>query len=107
MPKSAVCETCEKVNLYHTIIIVYDSFSVHLFSFCIFRLFLTRSRSFFLTCFQRFKTSSFQTRDRDRFLAGYTFGNIYRAVAFTELLKNPFEVHRSVLISHTEFEVKN
>ena len=54
------------------------------------------------------KTSNFQSRDRerDRFLAGYTFGNIYRAVAFIEVLKIPFEVHRSVLIFHTEFKVK-
>ena len=59
----------------------------------------------YLTCFQRFNTSSFKTRDRDRdrFLAGYTFRNIYRAVAVTEILKILFEVHRSVLIFHTKF----
>ena len=34
-------------------------------------------------------------------LAGYTFKSIYPAVAFTQVLKNPCEVHRLVLIFHT------
>ena len=36
----------------------------------------------------------------------HTFKNIiYRAVAFTSVLKNPFEVRRSAFIFLTEFEV--
>ena len=43
----------------------------------------------------------------ERLLAGYTFkNNIKRAVAFILVLKNQFEVRRSVLIFHTKFKVK-
>ena len=42
----------------------------------------------YLACFQRFQDFQTRNRDRDRFLAGYTFGDIYCAVVGNRSLEN-------------------